>query len=157
MKMAGIQVALTMMFLPLICGSCVLTPEKNIDSVYVMVYDYDNNEVMNVSIAVDGVEVGVTDIYGRLIFTPDEEKECVVRAEKEGYETVESKSCIRAGQLIYFRLGSGAYYAKTAELLLDADEPARALEMIDKALEIQERKDWRFLRGVILGRTDDEE
>ena len=148
--------SLTLLFLMFLCCSCVLTPEKNIDSVYVMVYDYDNNEVMNVSIVVDGVEKGATDIYGRLIFTPDEEKECVIRAEKDGYEACEMRTYIRPGQLIYFKLGTGWYYARRAELLLDENDAETALEMIDAALRICDRKDWQFLRNVILRRLSDE-
>ena len=148
---------LAFIFFSLSCFSCVIMPEKKIDSVYVMVYDYDNNEVMNVSITVDEVNVGTTDIHGRLMFASAGEKECSVVAEKEGYETVRIKSCIRPGQLIYFRMGTGTYYARKAELLLDGDETEKALKMLDTALGIQERKDWRFLRDVILRRLDDKE
>ena len=148
---------LAFIFFSLSCFSCMTMPEKKIDSVYVMVYDYDNNEVMNVSVTVDEVNVGTTDIHGRLMFTSGEEKECTVVAEKEGYETVKTRACIRPGQLIYFRMGTGAYYARKAELLLDDNEVEKALKMIDTALEVQERKDWRFLRDVILRRLDDKE
>ena len=38
--------------------SCASAPEKKIDSIYVMAYDYDNNEVMNAAISLDGEEIG---------------------------------------------------------------------------------------------------
>ena len=156
MSLPRFHAAIIMILLSLSLISCVLSPEKKIDSVYVMVYDYENNEVMNVSISIDGKKIGTTDIYGRLIITPDDEKESTVRAEKDGYESVETKAYIRPGQLVYFRMGTGAYYAKMAEQLLDGDEPDKALELIDRALEIQDRKDWRYLRSVILRRLSDE-
>lgn len=139
------------------CTSCVLTPEKNIDSVYVMVYDLENNEVMNASISVDGELKGATDIYGRLIFTAEKEMQCTLRAEKEGYESAEINTGIRPGQLVYFRLGAGEYYARKAEQLLDGGDEQKALEMIDRAIEIHDRKDRQFLRNVILGRLSHEE
>ncbi len=142
--------------LALLATSCVLTPEKNIDSVYVMVYDLDNNEVMNAAISVDGEPKGTTDIYGRLIYTADGEKECTVRAEKEGYESAETVTCIRPGQLVYFRLGTGEWYAAKAEELLDGNDPEKALSMIDRALAIRNRKDWQFLKDVILRRLNHE-
>ncbi len=142
--------------LALLAASCVLTPEKNIDSVYVMVYDLDNNEVMNAAISVDGEPKGTTDIYGRLIYTADGEKECTVRAEKEGYESAETVTCIRPGQLVYFRLGTGEWYAAKAEELLDGNDPGKALSMIDRALAIRNRKDWQFLKDVILRRLNHE-
>ena len=136
--------------------SCVSTAEDKIDSVYVMIYDYDNSEIMNVSVSIDGNEIGKTDIYGRLMFPSKEEKECIVKAEKEGYETVEIKTYIRPGQLVYFRLGTGAYYAETAEKQLDRKEYEMALKLVSKALEIEERKDWLFLKEVILRRLANE-
>lgn len=156
MRRHSIPTFIALTLLAAISASCVLTPEKNIDSVYVMVYDLDNNEVMNAAITVDGEPKGSTDIYGRLIYTADGEKECTVRAEKEGYESAETVTCIRPGQLVYFRLGTGPYYAQRAELLLDDGEPEKALEMIDAALRIRDRKDWRFLKDVILGRLNHE-
>lgn len=157
MRRRSIPTFIALTLLAAISSSCVLTPEKNIDSVYVMVYDLDNNEVMNAAISVDGEPKGATDIYGRLIFTVEKERQCTVRAEKEGYESAEINTGIRPGQLVYFRLGTGLYYAQRAELLLDDGEPEKALEMIDAALRIQDRKDWQFLRGVILGRLNHEE
>lgn len=129
--------------------SCASSPEKKIDSVYLMVYDYDNSEVMNVSVYVDGEVVGETDIYGRLMIPCDKQKEVIVRAEKKGYETIETKEAIKPGILLYFKMGSGSYYAEKAERFLDEKHPDDALRLINKALEIEERKDWAFLKEVI--------
>ena len=136
--------------------SCATTPEKKIDSVYVMVYDWDNSEVMDVSVFIDDKKIGKTDIYGRLSFPCGKEKECVLRAEKDGYEKVEMKTAVRAGQLIYFKMGSGAYYAEKAEKLLDENDAEKAEKLIEKALEIEDRKDWQYLKKVIALRIKDE-
>ena len=130
--------------------SCASTPEKKIDSAYVMVYDYENSEVMNVSVSVDGKEAGHTDIYGRLMFPCDKEKEVLITASKTGYETVEAKTVIKPGVVVYFKVGSGSYYASRAEKLLDERDINSASKMIDKALEIEERKDWRYLQEIII-------
>ena len=130
--------------------SCKTLPEKRIDSVYIMVYDYENSEVMNVSIIIDGVEKGKTDIYGRFQFYCDREKEVQIKAVKKGYETIELNTVIKPGIVIYFKMGAGAYYAEKAEKLFDENEVDNALIMIDKALGIEERKDWRYLQELII-------
>lgn len=137
--------------------SCASAPEKKIDSIYVMAYDYDNNEVMNAAIFLDGEEIGKTDIYGRLIFPSEKEKEALVRAEKPGYETVETKTMLKPGVLLYFKMGSGLYYAERAERFLDEGKIQDALKSIEKALLIDDRKDWLFLKEVILRREKGDE
>lgn len=130
------------------CAS--MTAENKIDSVYVMAYDYDNCEIMNVSVFVDGEEIGQTDIYGRLLFAFDKEKEVLVRAEKKGYEAIETKTKLKPGIVLYFKMGSAAYYAQKAEKLFDEHETGSALKAIEKALEIEKRKDFLYLQDVIL-------
>ena len=130
--------------------SCASTPEKKMDSAYVMVYDYDNSEVMNVSILIDGKSAGSTDIYGRLMFPCEKEREVLIKASKTGYETIEAKTVIKPGIVVYFKMGSGSYYASKAEKLLDEHDAISASKMIDKALAIEERKDWRYLQEIII-------
>ncbi|MGN0739531.1 MAG: hypothetical protein ACI4LX_05110 [Treponema sp.] len=130
--------------------SCAGMPENKIDSVYVMVYDQDGMPVMNASVFIDGKKAGQTDIYGRLSFPFGSEKETEVRAEKPGYETVSRKTVVKPGTVLYFKTGSGTYYAEKAESLLDKGNADDALKMADTALQIEERKDWLFLREVIL-------
>lgn len=130
--------------------SCASSPEKKIDSVYVMVYDYENSEVMGVSVLIDGKIVGNSDVYGRLLFSCDVEKEVFLVASKIGYETIKVKTAIKPGIVIYLKMGRGAYYAAEAEKFLDEHDFYNALKMIDKALEIEERKDWRYLQEIII-------
>ena len=99
--------------------SCASTPEKKTDSMYVMVYDYGSTELMNASIFMDGKEIGKTDIYGRLMYPCDKEKEATICVKKDGYETVETQAAIKPGTVLYFKTGSGSYYAERAEKFLD--------------------------------------
>lgn len=138
--------------------SCASTTAENrIDSVYVMAYGYDNCGIMNVSVFLDGEETGQTDIYGRLLFAFDREKEVLVRAEKKGYETIETKTKIKPGTVLYFKMGSAAHYAKKAEKLFDEHEAKSALKAIEKALEIETRKDFLYLQDIILSSQEKED
>lgn len=130
--------------------SCASTPEKKIDSMYVMVYDYASSELMNASVIIDGKEIGKTDIYGRLMYPCEKEKETTICVKKDGYESVETKAAIKPGTVLYFKMGSGSYYAERAEKFLDENNLPGALKMIDKALGIEERKDWQYLRKIII-------
>lgn len=150
MKLKSVSLLVLFTSFLLTIFSCASTPEKKIDSAYVMVYDYENSGVMNASVYIDGKIVGHTDIYGRLMFPCDKEKEVLIRAEKPGYETVETKTAVKSGIVIYFKMGSGSYYASKAEKLFDEHDNFNALKMIDKALEIEERKDWRYLQEIIV-------
>lgn len=134
-------------------SSCASSPDKKIDSVYVMVYDYDNCGVMDASIFMDGKELGKTDIYGRYMFPSDKGKVHTFTVFKEGYEKVEITTSLNPGQLLYFKTGTGTYYAEMAENLLDNGELDEALRMIEKALNIKERKDWLFLKDIIIERS----
>lgn len=154
MKHDGIKILLLILGVMAGAASCKTLPEKKIDSAYVMVYDYENSEVMNVSLYMDDEELGKTDIYGRFLFPVDDSEEHVIKAVKEGYETVEQKMLLKPGILIYFKLGSGSYYAKEAEKHLDVKRYESALSMINTALKIKERKDWQYLKSVIVERME---
>lgn len=151
MKLFNKLCILLLVFLCIFLISCSSTPEKKIDSVYVMVYDYDNNGVMDASIFLNKELIGKTDIYGRLMFpVPSNKKqELPVSVEKEGYEKVEIKTLLKDGQVLYFKIGTAEYYAENAERLLDEGNTEKALLMIEKALEIKERSDYRYLQKVI--------
>lgn len=149
MKRSRIFLKILTVLLSLCLLSCASTPEKKTDSVYVMVYDYGSSGLMNASIFMDGKEIGKTDIYGRLMYPCDKEKEATICVKKDGYETVETQAAIKPGTVLYFKTGSGSYYAERAEKFLDENDLPGALKMIEKALRIEERKDWRYLREII--------
>lgn len=135
--------------------SCASNPERRIDSVYVMVYDYENAEVMDADVFMGEKKVGKTNRYGRIVIPAYNGKEetVVVKIEKEGYETVSMETRLCAGQVLYFKTGTAAYYAMRAETLLDEGNVHEALLMIERSLKIQERADYLFLRDVIQRRS----
>lgn len=143
--------SLSLLFFLTFITSCTSTPEKNIDSVFVMIYDYENSGVMDADIYIDGHKKGATDVYGRFIFpTPiDKKKEYKVEIEKKGYEKTTLSTLLCDGQVLYFKIGNASYYANYAEKLYDDGMTDKALEMIDKALSIQDREDYRYLQKVI--------
>lgn len=151
MKLLNKLCILLLVFLCIFLISCSSTPEKKIDSVYVMVYDYDNTGVMDASIFLNEEIIGKTDIYGRLMFPvpANKKQELYIRVEKEGYEKVGIKTLLKDGQVLYFKIGTAEYYAETAERLFDEGNTEKALLMIEKALEIEERSDYRYLQKII--------
>ena len=131
--------------------SCSSTPEKKIDSVYVMVYDYENTGVMDACVYLNEELIGKTDIYGRLMFpVPSKNnQELYILVEKEGYEKNQIKTLLNDGQVLYFKIGTAEYYAENAEKNYDEGNPEKALLMIGKALEIIDRSDYRYLQKII--------
>ena len=144
--------------------SCATSPEKKINSAYVMVYNFENEPVMDAEVFVDDNLAGVTDIYGRLMFPPVREKTGkknkkyesthTIKVQKKGYETVSITGGIKAGQVFYFKTGTAEYYAAQAEESLDNGDFDDALKMINAALLINERKDYLYLKKVIEERAE---
>lgn len=131
--------------------SCVSKPEYKVDSVYIMVYGYDSSEIMGCSVFIDGRNVGKTDVYGRFVFPVKNRKKEIseIKVEKSGYETVSEKTIITPGQVLYFKVGTAEYYADSAEKLFDGGNKEEALKMINKAILIKDRKDFKYLKEVI--------
>ncbi len=140
-----------LLFFFLLFFSCKSTPEKKIDSVYVMVYDYENTGVMDACVYLDEEAIGKTDIYGRLMFplTSKKTQELYIRVEKEGYESTGIRTLLKDGQVLYFKIGNAEYYAENAEKFFDEGDIEKAAMMIEKALEIKERSDFKYLQEVI--------
>ena len=132
--------------------SCKSISVKEKDISYVMVYDQENNGVMDAKIFVGEEEMGKTDVYGKFFFLipRDIDETKTVRVEKAGYETSILRARLVHGSLLYFRLFSSMHYAREAEKLLDSRKYNEALLMIEKALKIErERKDYKLLKEVI--------
>lgn len=130
--------------------SCKTLPQDNQSIVYFMVYDYENNAVKDVSIAIDNVNVGRTDVYGRFVTQlPIDCSNHQISIFKEGYETITLTETTENQMVFYFKIGTANYYAELAEQLLDQGKYESARESIDKALKITERKDYLYLQKVI--------
>lgn len=135
----------------ILISACSSTPEEKIDSVFLMVYDYDNTGVMDAVVYLNDKLIGRTDIYGRFMFpVPSNGKdELNIRVEKTGFEKNEINTILQAGQVLYFKIGSASYYADNAERYLDEGNYEKAQQTIEKALSIENRADYRFLKTII--------
>ena len=139
--------------------SCKTIPDAQKDYMYVMVYDYHNNGVKNVSIFVDDKKIGSTDVYGRFSFPiADSDEEHKIILSKEKYETIEDAFFYVPNEVLYYKMGESFYYFENAELNFDSEKYDEALKNIEKALEIENRKDYEYLKSLIQGRIqgDDE-
>lgn len=131
--------------------SCKSLPKDMDKCIYIMIYDFENNAVKDVSIFENQEMKGKSDIYGRFIVFPENKKELKLDFEKSGYEKISVNSVYNPGEVIYIKMGSADYYAELSEKLFDERKTDAALENINKALEIEsERKDFLFLKSVIL-------
>ena len=147
---SSIKIFLTALILVALV-SCVSKPEKKIDSAYIMVYGNTDSGIMDAVIYMDDTVLGTTDIYGRFSFYANEKDIDIhtIRIEKDGYESISITTAINPGQLLYFRMYDGAYYAELAEKELDEGNINKAMELIEHALTIEERKDYQYLKKII--------
>lgn len=144
---------LIFLILPIACifVSCKSVPKNGKDYMYVMIYDYENKCVQNVSIFIDENLLGQSDINGRFFIPIKKEKtEHQIKLEKDGYEIIEEKIEFRADIVLYYKIASAFYYFTTAENCLDNNEIDLALDAIDKALNIEEKDEYLFLKSIIL-------
>lgn len=144
------------MILVLVSISCKSTPKQEPIQVYVMVYDYENNALKGVTIFEDNKEIGQTDIYGRFTFEPKNTSEINLKFQKVGYEIVYINDSLNENQVLYVKMGNGKYYAELAEELLDKKEFESALIAINKALNCEQRKDYEYLKTIIIGENKNE-
>ena len=116
-----------------------------------MIYDYENNAIKDVVIKSEKKQIGKTDIYGRFIITDlDSIINYKLAFEKPGYERIEYQlDENKHDEVIYIKMGSGFYYATMAENLYDNGDYIEAKQYINKALEIENRKDYLFLNNII--------
>ena len=136
-------------------NSCQSARMEGNDSVYVMVYGFDDNALGLVTVFVDGREVGKTDVYGRLIFPltgGEEEKKKAheLRLEKEGYLPVSDMVVYAPSLVLYYRMGDYYHFMRESEKALDSGNYEKALELIELALTARKTDDALYLKAVIL-------
>jgi len=131
--------------------SCQTLPKENPKCIYLMIYDYENNAIKDVVIKSEKNQIGKTDIYGRFIITDlDSIINYKLAFEKPGYERIEYQlDENKHDEVIYIKMGSGFYYATMAENFYDNGDYIEAKQYINKALEIENRKDYLFLNNII--------
>lgn len=134
--------------------SCKTTSMSDKNTFFIMVYDYESNEVNDVEIYLNEKKCGQTDIYGRFILALTKETSGVLVFKKDRYETISVKLEDTGRDFLYVKIGSSYYYAQMSEKLLDEKKHKEALEHIEKALAIENRKDYEFLKNVIVGESE---
>lgn len=137
-------------------ASCKSVPRDLSESLYVMIYDYENNALKDVCVYEDGVEQGYSDIYGRYVLLKLKKGETELEFYKAGYEKVSITVNKKDGQVLYVKLGSGSYYARLSEKALDEKKLEAAEYYIEKALECESRKDYEYLKKVIQKEIENE-
>ena len=63
--------------------SCKSTKGIQSNSVFIMIYDYNNSPVSNVEIFLDEDRIGKSDVNGRFVFDINDRKEHKIRLEKK--------------------------------------------------------------------------
>ncbi len=121
-----------------------------------MVYDYENNALKDVQVIENGNVIGTTDIYGRYTYEKKDSGMVQVSFCKQGYEKIDVQIENQQNQVLYVKLGSGMYFAALSEDCFDEKKYDDALKYINKALKCEQRKDYEYLKNLILSRKHDE-
>lgn len=133
--------------------SCSTTKDLQKNSIFVMIYDFDNTPVNNVSLFLDGKAAGLSDVNGRFIFEIHDNKIHELVLEKDNYEIITDTFSYEPSLVLYYRIGNSDQYLKKAEESLDEKKYASALDCIKKAELINDRReDVLFLKAVILNK-----
>lgn len=143
----------------LICSCKTVSATKD-ESIYVMVYDYNNTGIKDVSVSLDGFEIGKTDVYGRFVYPYNfnEKKTHEIYITKAGFESIsETIKSINGDLVLYYKLYDANTYARLAEENLDNEKIDSAFNNIDKAIQIEPREDYLFLKAIILKKLNRED
>lgn len=133
--------------------SCKSIPNGDTEFMYVMIYDYENNVIKEVELFINNKKIGESDINGRfMIPVKGKDSKSVLTLSKINYETINDEIQLVEGYVLYYKMGDSNYYFEKAESLLDEDKLESALISIDKALLINEKDEYYFLKSIILYR-----
>lgn len=134
-----------------IMTSCKSSPKIESDYMYLMIYDYENNGIKDVSIFLDEKLLGQSDINGRFFIPIVKETENhTIKLQKKGYETITQKIKISANIVLYYKMASSSYYFSEAEKLFDQNDIDGAIKLIDKAIDIEGKDEFLFFKSIIL-------
>lgn len=129
--------------------ACKSLPKNEDNSIYVMIYDYENHGLKNVKISQKKEILAFSDIYGRAIISLEEKGKSVIEFEKTGYEKISVNASTERQRVLYIKMGSASYFAELTEQKFDEGKYEEAMENIDKALKIEQRSDYEYLKNVI--------
>lgn len=160
MKKLNIKQILCLLFSALIlatgCSSVWSKKYKDDAGVmYGMIYDGNEEGVSGVSVKVNGWLKAVSDGQGRFILKflyadIQDKKEQKIEFEKEGYEKIKEVFYYEPMSLLHIKMESGEEIIKKAETAVDEKEYARAEELLERSIKIEDLRDESFfLKAVI--------
>jgi len=116
---------------------------------YAMIYDNDNTPVNAVTVFINGIRKGESDIQGRFILDNMTKGEYTIRLVKRGYETFEERFHFDPLLVLYFKIINTQQLVTLAEAAMDTGDYNTAQGFINRALAIEpNRPDILFLSGV---------
>jgi tetratricopeptide (TPR) repeat protein len=157
-----LRLALLVLALVLSTSSCISYREKRLreftsSPLIGMVYDGEQKPCAGVLITVDGQAGPRTDVNGRFVIDALERGDHLLRAEKEGFETLESPlSFVDRTQVLYLRLISLGQLLREAEEALGRGKLQQADKLLARALALSpEDPVGLYLRAVYLLKLQD--
>lgn len=131
-------------------NSCKSTKVDNPNSIYVMIYDYENKPVKGMAIYLDNKLLGLSDINGRFIFELKDTEEHLVELKNDEYEVIQDKIVYEKLLVLYYKVGNIKQLINLAQKELDIKKYENALSYIQRAETIDpEREDVLYLKAVI--------
>ena len=131
-------------------NSCKSTKVDDPNSIYVMIYDYENKPLNGMSIYLDNKLLGVSDINGRFIFELNDTEEHLIELKSDDYEVVKDKIVYEKLLVLYYKVGNIKQLINLAQKELDSKKYEKALSYIQRAEIIDsEREDVLYLKAVI--------
>jgi hypothetical protein len=152
-------VCIFLMLLFLLAG-CASTGKKveridKKDTMYSMIYDYDNNPVQEVKIYINGKYAGESDVQGRFLVSGSPGKDIIVKLEKSSYEALSAEIHFDPLKVAYFKMGNCEQFRKLSENSLFVHENNEALEYCLRAEKLEStRQDIQYLKAVILNQLE---
>ena len=130
--------------------SCKSTKGILSNSVFIMIYDYNNSPVSNVEVFLDDDRIGKSDVNGRFVFDINDREEHKIRLEKKDHEAISDLFVYEDSLLLYYKMGSSNQYLNMAEDCIDKKSYEEALAKVTKSLQINPtREDSMFLEAII--------
>lgn len=136
-------------FLCLGCASKQIISDGNRVDMYVIVYDYENNGLQNVSVYIDNELMGRTDINGRYLLALKEDRDYTIRIEKNDYEGMERNFTFDPMYVMYFQIGNAAQLLHLAEDAMAEANYEQVIVLVDRILKLDNsRIDALYLKAL---------
>lgn len=136
-------------FLCLGCASKQIISDGNRVDMYVIVYDYENNGLQNVSVYIDNELMGRTDINGRYLLALKKDRDYTIRIEKNDYEGMERNFTFDPMYVMYFQIGNAAQLLHLAEDAMAEANYEQVIVLVDRILKLDNsRIDALYLKAL---------